>query len=143
MKTTKITLGLVTLIALLAINGFVNNVSAQRPIPLPKCTATVDQIYFVASGQMVTEVHPGSNGGNGYQLNILGTGADKFWVVKEPYMTSVSVIPNYTNATQAKWQIYFNPRMGQKLTSVKLGSKCTGRAVHVYPLTVNVTLLDQ
>jgi hypothetical protein len=141
MNTSKIFSELTTLIVLLAVTGFVNNVSAQKAGDrLPKCRATVDQIYFVASGQMVSDLHPG---GNGYQLNIQGTGANKFWVVKEPHMTSVSLVANYTNDTQAKWQIYFNRRMGQKLTSVKMQSECTGRAVHVYPLTVNVTLLDQ
>ncbi len=108
--------------------------------PLPKCKANADQIYFVASGQQVAEVSPG---GNGYQLNILGNGANKFTLIKEPHMTSVSLIAGYTNNTAAKWQVYFNPRMGRVLTSVKLMSECTGRAVHDTPLTVTVRLLDR
>lgn len=136
MKTTKIISISITLIALVTV---VNSVSAQRPIPLPKCNAVADQIYFVASGQMVSDVHPG---GNGYQLNILGQGANKFALVKEDHMSSVSLIANYTNDTQAKWQVYFNPNMGREITSVKMRSKCTGRAVHEYTLTVNVVLRD-
>ena len=144
MKTSKIILGLFTLILLTVINGFVINVSAQKQGDrLPKCTAVADQIYFVDSGQSVTEVHPGSNGGNGYQLNILGTGVDKFWVVKEPYMTSVSVIPNYTNASSAKWQVFFAPKMGRIISKIRMGSECTGKAVHEYPLVESVKLLDQ
>jgi len=34
----------------------------------------------------------------------LEPGADNFEVVQEPYMTALSVIPGYTNATAAKWQ---------------------------------------
>ena len=125
---------LVTLLLMTVINSW------AQLTPLPKCTANADQIYFVASGQQVDEVRPG---GNGYQLNILGQGADKFRLVKDPYMTSVSLIPGYTNATQAKWQVSFAPRMGRPIRSVRLMSACTGRAVHEYPLTVTVTLLDQ
>jgi len=140
MKKSKIILGLFTVITLFA----VINVSAQRQgEPLPKCRATADQIYFVDSGQSVTEVHPGSNGGNGYQLNIIGTGADKFTVKKEPYMTSVSVIPGYTNASQAKWQIFFEPNMGQVISKIRMQSECTGRVIKEYQLTESVRLLDQ
>ncbi len=138
MKISKIILGLFTVITLFA----VINVSAQRE-PLPKCRATADQIYFVDSGQSVTEVHPGSNGGNGYQLNIIGTGADKFTVVKEAYMTSVSVIPGYTNASQAKWQIFFEPNKGQEITKIRMQSECTGRVIKEYQLTESVILRDQ
>ncbi|MGH9947866.1 MAG: hypothetical protein ACRD6X_11775 [Pyrinomonadaceae bacterium] len=143
MKTSKIISALFFLTILAVIS-----VSAQRPrdpnpVPLPKCTANADQIYFVASGQSVTEVHPGSNGGNGYQLNILGNGANKFTLIKEPHMTSVSLIAGYTNDTAAKWQVFFNPNMGREITKVRMMSKCTGRAVHEYPLTVNVVLRDQ
>lgn len=112
--------------------------SAQTP--LPKCRASADQIYYVESGQMVADVRPG---GNGYQLNILGQGANKFSLIKEPYMASVSLIAGHTNATAAKWQISFAPRMGQQLRSVRLMSECTGRTVHEFPLTVTVRLLDQ
>lgn len=139
MKVSKIIWGLFTVIILFA----VSNVSAQKGEPLPKCRATADQIYFVDSGQSVTEVHSGSNGGNGYQLNIIGTGADKFTVKKESYMTSVSVIPGYTNATSAKWQIFFEPNMGQVISKIKMQSECTGRVVKEYQLTESVRLLDQ
>ena len=139
MKRTKIMMGLFTIITLITFNA-----SAQKQgDPLPKCKSTADQIYFVASGQSVTEVHPGSNGGNGYQLNIIGAGADKFTVVKEPYMSSVSVIPGYTNATQAKWQIFFEPNMGQVISRIRMRSECTGRLVKEYQLTESVRLLDQ
>ena len=145
MKTSKLTSAVMTLIAFLAINGFVVTVPAQQtlPTPLPKrCRATADQIYFVDSGQSVTEVHPGSNGGNGYQLNILGSGVDKFQVVKEPYMKSLSLV--YANHDQAKWQIFFEPNMGRTIASIRMTAfECTGRAVHEYRLTESVRLLDQ
>src|SRR4051812_45604125 len=99
MRTSRLATAVITLFAFLAIDSFVSNGSAQRPIPLPKrCIATADQIYFVDSGQSVTEVHPGSNGGNGYQLNILGSKVDKFTLMKESYMTSVSLV--FANDTQ-------------------------------------------
>ncbi|GEM_PF-2468274 len=139
MKTSKIISGLFILITLVLINGLVNSASAQERC---NCTATANQIYFVDSGQSVTEVHPGSNGGNGYQLNILGPGADNFEVIQERYMTFLSVIPNYTNSTAAKWAMYFAPNMGRMITSVKLKNKCTGE-VRVYRLTTKVRLLDQ
>jgi hypothetical protein len=141
MKTFKIAVGLISLVTLFAINGIVNSASAQTP--LPKCRAKADQIYYVDSGQSVTEVRPGSNGGNGYQLNIIGNGANKFWIVKEPYMTSVSVIPNYTSSSQAKWQIFFNPKMGRVLATIRMQSECTGRVVHEHQLTSSVRLLDR
>ena len=145
MKTSKLTSAVVTLIAFLAINSFVVNVPAQQtlPTPLPKrCKATADQIYFVDSGRSVTEVHPGSNGGNGYQLNILGSKVDKFTLMKEPYMTSVSLV--FANDTQAKWQIFFEPNMGRTIASVRMAAyECTGRAVHEHRLTESVQLLDQ
>ncbi len=143
MKKSKTIIVVFMLTALFAVSGFVADISAQRgtlPTPLPKCKAVADQIYFVASGQQVNDVHPG---GNGYQLNILGAGANKFTLIKEPHMTSVSLIANYTNDTAAKWQVYFNPNMGREITSVRMRSECTGRAVHEYPLTVNVVLRDQ
>jgi hypothetical protein len=144
---SKISLGLFSLIAFIAINSFAVNVSAQEGEPIPKgkprCTSTVEKIYFVDSGKSVTEVHPGSNGGNGYQLNIIGKNVDKFEVVLENYMTSVAVIPNYTNSTSAKWQIFFVPNMGQVITSIKMKSKCGSTETKVYQLTESVTLLDQ
>ena len=139
MKYTKISSALTILITLFAVNLLITTVSAQKT-PLPKCKAAADQIYFVDSGQQVAELHPG---GNGYQLNILGSGANKFFLIKEPYMTSVSVISNYTNASQAKWQVYFNAQMGREITSIRMQSECTGRVVHEFPLTVNVTLRNQ
>jgi hypothetical protein len=137
MKTNKTKFGLVTFFMLMAIIS----VTAQKQgDPIPKCKAEANQIYYVDSGQSVTEVHPG---GNGYQLNIIGAGADKFAVVKEPYMVSVSVIPNYTNAAQAKWAIVFAPKMGQVVSRIRMRSECTGKAVHEYTLTESVRLLDQ
>ena len=68
----------------MAINSF--NVSAQET---GKCTAIAKSVYFVDSGKVIVVVHPGSNGGNGYQLNILGKGVDNFEVVKERFMTSL------------------------------------------------------
>jgi hypothetical protein len=123
--------------------GFIYNASAQKIEKLPgRCKAQADQVYFVASGQMVIDVFPGSNGGNGFQLNIIGAGADNFEVIQEPYMTSVSVIPGYTNATQAKWQVFFNAGMERIICSIKMKNKCTGETL-TYPLTVGVKLLNQ
>jgi hypothetical protein len=123
--------------------GFISNASAQKIEKVPgRCRATADQIYFVASGQMVIDVFPGSNGGNGFQLNIIGAGADNFEVVQEAYMTTVNVIPGYTNATQAKWQIFFNAGFERIICSVKMKNKCTGETL-TYPLTVGVKLLNQ
>jgi hypothetical protein len=143
--TSKISLGLFSLITLIAINSFVTTVSAQIPIPKgsPRCTSTADTIYFVDSGRSVTEVHPGSNGGNGYQLNIIGKNVDKFEVIQENYMTSVSVIPNYTNSTSAKWSVFFAPNMGQVISSIRMKSKCGSTEIKTYQLTESVTLLDQ
>jgi hypothetical protein len=107
-----------------------------------RCTATADQIYFVASGQMVIDVFPGSNGGNGFQLNIIGAGADNFELIQEPYMATVSVIPGYTNATQAKWQIFFNAGFERIICSIKMKNKCSGQ-IQTYPLTTGVKLLNQ
>jgi hypothetical protein len=91
---------------------------------------------------MVIDVFPGSNGGNGFQLNIIGAGADNFEVVQEPYMTTVSVIPGYTNTTQAKWQVFFNAGFERIICSIKMKNKCTGETL-TYPLTVGVKLLNQ
>ncbi len=122
--------------------GFISNASAQKIEKKPgRCSATADQIYFVASGQMVIDVSPGSNGGNGYQLNILGNGADNFEVVQEAYMTTLNVIPGYTNSTAAKWQIFFAAGMERVICSVKMKNKCTGETL-TYALTVGVRLLN-
>jgi hypothetical protein len=142
MRTSKIITGLFFLMMLIA-----SNVSAQKtgdkvPKP-PPCTTNATQIYFVASGQSVKEVHPGSNGGNGYQLNILGTDVDKFEVIQEKYMTSVSVIPGYTNSTAAKWQIFFAPNMGREISTIRMRSNCNKGQIKTYQLTESVILLDQ
>ena len=126
----------------LLVAGFSSNVLAQIPKQQGRCKAVADQIYFVASGQMVIDVFPGSNGGNGYQLNILGNGADNFEVVQETYMTSLSVIPGYTNSTAAKWQLFFNAGMERVICSIKMKNKCTGETL-TYPLTVGIRLLNQ
>ena len=147
MKSLKTIVGLFFLITLIAIN----NVSAQwtnptplpRPYTTPRCTSTVSQIYFVASGQMVKEVYPGSNGGNGYQLNILGTNVDKYEVIQEKYMTSISIIPNYTSGTAAKWSVFFAPKMGREISTIRMKSKCGTGEIKTYQLTESVTLLDQ
>jgi hypothetical protein len=128
--------------AVLFMAGFFSNAFAQIPKQQGRCSATADQVYFVASGQMVMDVYPGSNGGNGYQLNIQGKGADNFEVVQESYMTTVNVIPGYTNATQAKWQIFFNAGFERIICSIKMKNKCTGQT-QTYPLTVGVKLLNQ
>jgi hypothetical protein len=115
---------------------------AQIPKQDGRCKANADQLYFVASGQMVIDVFPGSNGGNGFQLNIIGAGADNFEVVQEPYMATLSVIPGYTNATQAKWQVFFNAGFERIICSIKMKNKCTGQT-QSYPLTTGVKLLNQ
>jgi hypothetical protein len=151
MKSLKTITGLFILMTLIAISSLVSDVSAQvpnptplpRPYPSPRCTSTVSQIYFVDSGQSVKEVHPGSNGGNGYQLNILGTNVDKFEVIQEKYMTSLSIIPNYTNSTAAKWSVFFAPNMGREITSIRMRSKCGTNEIKTYQLTESVKLLDQ
>ena len=117
-------------------------VKAQIPKQEGRCKANADQIYFVASGKMVIDVSPGSNGGNGYQLDILGNGANNFEVVQEAYMTSLGVIPGYTNNTQAKWQVFFAPGMERVICSIKMKNKCTGET-KTYTLTVGIRLLNQ
>ena len=126
----------------LFMTGFANNSFGQITKQQGRCKAIADQIYFVASGQMVIDVSPGSNGGNGYQLNILGAGADNFEVVQEAYMTTLNVIPGYTNSTAAKWQIFFAAGMERVICSIKMKNKCTGETL-TYPLTVGVRLLNQ
>ena len=138
MNRSRIMTGLFILMTMIAIN-----VSAQEPLP-KRCKAVANEVYFVDSGKMVTELHPGSNGGNGYQLNILGENVDKFQVIKEPYMTAVYLVPNYTNATSAKWQIFFAYKQAQVISKVRMSAPdCTGRLVREYPLTQSVTLLNQ
>ena len=147
MKTLRTITGLFILMTLIAIT----NISAQRPTPsplprpypTPRCTSTVDQIYFVASGQSVKEVHPGINDGNGYQLNILGTNVDKFEVIQEKYMTFLAIIPNYTSSTAAKWSVMFAPNMGREISTIRMRSKCGTGEIRTYQLTESVVLLDQ
>ena len=141
MKTQRIISAAITLVAFLAVHSFVVEVTAQLPQPIPKCRAVADQIYYVDNGKSVTDLHPGSDGGYGYQLNILGRGVDKFALVKEPHMKTVSLV--FANASQAKWQIYFEPNMARVLSSVSMRSECTGRAVSEYPLVESVKLHDQ
>ncbi len=146
MKSLKTIVGLFFLITLIAINAsaqWTNGTPLPRPYPTPRCTSTVSQIYFVASGQSVKEVYPGSNGGNGYQLNILGTNVDKFEVIQEKYMTSLSIIPNYTNSTAAKWSVFFAPNMGREISTIRMKSKCGTGEIKTYQLTESVMLLDQ
>lgn len=138
MKTSKIIMGSFFLTTLIAINASAQN---GTPLPIKICKPIADQIYFVDSGQSVTEVRPGSNGGNGYQLNILGSGVDKFQLVKESYMTSVSLV--YATDTQAKWQIFFAPKNGQIISKIRMGAACSARRVQWYELTESVRLLDQ
>jgi hypothetical protein len=141
MKTSKIISGIFILITLVTINSLATNVSAQEGKERKKCLANVTQIYFVDSGQTVTEIHPGSNGGNGYQLNILGSGVDNFEVVQARYMTSLYLIPNYTNATSAKWGMTFAANMGRMIPEVKLKDKCTNQTKS-YRLVTKIKLLD-
>lgn len=142
MRTSKIITGLFFLMILIAFNASAQKQGDKVPKIPGRCTSTVNQIYFVASGQSVKEVHPGSNGGNGYQLNILGENVDKFEVIREKYMTSVSIIPNYTNSTSAKWQIFFAPKMGREISSIRMKSSCGTGEIKVYQLTESVTLLN-
>ena len=140
MRTSKIVSGLITLVTFLAVSGPIV-ISAQ--VKLKICRPVANQIYFVASGQSVTEVRPGSNGGNGYQLDIEGTNVDKFEVIQEKYMTSVGVIPGYTNSTAAKWQIFFAPNMGREISTIRMKSSCGRAGIFEYKLTTKVTLLDK
>lgn len=123
------------------IAAFFTHAAAQKDKPIP-CRAKADQVYFVASGQMVIDVYPGSNGGNGYQLNILGNGADNFELILEAPFASVSVIPGYTHSTAAKWQVEFSPGMERVICSIKMKNKCTGETLS-YPLTVGVKLMNR
>ena len=130
MKTSKIIMGLFILFTLIGINRLVVTAQEEREGKEGKrhtqCAADTKNIYFVDSGTVVSQMHSGSNGGNGYQLNILGLNVDKFEVIQEFYMTSVGVIPNYTSATAAKWEFVFNPNMARMIRSVKMKNKCTG-----------------
>ncbi|MEP7075966.1 MAG: hypothetical protein ABI878_09155 [Acidobacteriota bacterium] len=141
MHKSKATKGLFILIALTAIYGFVTNVSAQDR---RKCDGKVraENIYYVDSGTVVKVVHPGPNGGNGYQLNIMGANVDKLEVIKERYMTSLGIIPNYTNSTSAKWGLTFAANKEQGLHQVRMKNTCSGETV-TYNLDSPVELLNQ
>ena len=143
MKRMKLTVHFLTLIAFLFVNNFITNAPAQKPVPLPKrCNPVADQIYFVDSGQMVSVLHPGPNGDYGYQLNIIGSQVDKFVLGQDEYMKSVSLV--FKTDTQAKWQIYFHPKMARSIASVKLSSTpCTPRGFNEFPLTEKVELANQ
>ena len=133
-----------SIIALLVVTLLtgVGVVGQQTPLRKPRsCEAS--QIYYVDSGQQVSEVRPGINGGNGYQLNILGTNVDKLEVIKESYMASLQIIPQYTTPTSTKWSLTFAPRMGQMLRTVRIRNQCQKDNVFTLPLTVEVRLLDQ
>lgn len=125
---------------LLFLSAFANNAMAQIPKQPGRCTASISQIYFVQDGQMVMDVYPSA--ANGYQLNIMGSNADKFEVVKDSYLSSFSVIPNYTSATSAKWQISFAQNNERVLCSIMLKNTCTGETL-TYPLTVGVRLFNR
>ncbi len=75
MKTSKIMMGVFILITLIGINRLVVTAQEEREGKEGKrhiqCAADTKNIYFVDSGTVVSSMHPGSNGGNGYQLNIL------------------------------------------------------------------------
>lgn len=142
MRTSKISMGLFFLITLIAFNVSAQKTGDKVPKP-PPCTTIANQIYFVASGQSVKEVHPGINDGNGYQLNILGTNVDKFEVIQEKYMTYLSIIPNYTSSTAAKWSVMFAPNMGREISTIRMRSNCYKGQIIEYKLTQSVELLDK
>ena len=142
MKTVKVISIIFTLMFLIVTFASAQGPGTKIPKP-PRCEASASQIYYVASGQQVSEVHPGPNGGNGYQLNILGTGVDKLEVVQEPYMASLAIIPQYTTSTSTKWSMTFAPRMGQMLRTVRIRNNCQKGTMSTQNLTVEVRLLDQ
>jgi hypothetical protein len=143
MKISK-SIKLHALSAAILLSGLAIGVYAQKGTERnnPRCTATASNVYFVDSGSSVTVLHPGSNGGNGYQLNIMGTNVDKFEVEKMPFMTSLNIIPNYTNASSAKWGLEFAAHNGQYIRAIRMKNKCTGETT-AYKLDATVQLLDQ
>jgi hypothetical protein len=145
MKTSKIILGLIILVTVVAFGSHAVSAQEDREGKEGKrrqqCTVDTKNIYFVDSGKVVAEMHPGSNGGNGYQLNILGINVDKLEVIQESYMSSVGVIPNYTSATAAKWGFTFNPNMARMIRNIKMKNKCTG-VTKDYRLDAPVKLLN-
>jgi hypothetical protein len=129
-------------VTLLTCGGVLGQTGTRIPKP-PRCEASASQIYYVDSGQTVSEVHPGPNGGNGYQLNILGTDVHKLEVVQEPYMASLAIIAQYTTPTSTKWSVTFAPRMGQPLRTIRIRNLCLKGNTFTHNLTVQVRLLDQ
>lgn len=117
-----------------------SNVNSQLPKPRGKCIAEASQVYFVENGQMVTDVSP--SGTTGYQLNIIGNNADKLELVPDNYISTFYVIPGYTSASQAKWQLSFAQNNERILCHIKLKNTCTGEILF-YPLTVGVKLLNR
>lgn len=142
MKTTEIISILFSLMLVSIITVSAQGPGTRVPKP-PRCEANATQIYYVDSGQTVSEVRPGSNGGNGYQLNILGTDVNRLEVVQEPYMASLAIIAQYTTPTSTKWSVTFAPRMGQALRTVRIRNLCQKGTTSTQNLTVQVRLLDQ
>ena len=138
MYTPKSIMTLLAVILLTCVGAFAQRIPIPKP---PSCEAS--QIYYVDSGQMVSEVRPGMNGGNGYQLNILGTNVDRLEVVKESYMATLQIVPQYTTPTSTKWSVTFAPRMGQMLRTVRIRNNCQKGSTSAQPLTAEVRLLDQ
>ena len=59
-----------------------------------------------------------------------------------PFMSGVGIIPNYTNATSAKWGLSFAANMGQYIRAVRMKNTCTGET-KAYKLDSTVQLLNQ
>ena len=57
-------------------------------------------------------------------------------------MSGVGIIPNYTNATSAKWGLSFAANMGQYIRAVRMKNTCTGET-KAYKLDSTVQLLNQ
>ena len=141
MKRTQIFSALFAASLLLVI-GTALNVSAQRTRCDPQDGVAVTHVYVVDSGKVVTEVHPGSNGGNGYQINIMGTMVDKLTVLQDPFMTSIGVIPNYTGPTSAKWGVTFGANMARTIRGVRMTDTCTGET-RSFKFDTAIKLLDR
>ena len=128
--------------ALFAVIAAAISVSAQRVRCEPRDGVAVTNVYVVDSGKVVTEVHPGPNGGNGYQINIMGTMVDKLTVLQDPFMTSIGVIPNYTGPTSAKWSVTFGANMARTIRGVRMTDTCTGQTKS-YKFDTAIKLLDR
>jgi hypothetical protein len=140
MKKTQIILCLFYLITWFALSSLVINVQAQKR---SKCTATVNNIYFVfadpglTTGPAVTQVYPGRVG---YYLYVRGTDANYFEVIKQKYMAVLSL--ESSTPTEAKWQVEFSPNMAQVISGINLTSKCTAET-KLYKLDSKVSLSNQ